>query len=142
MKRSGNGVGYPAVDQALWRAARRRVTGVGLEKSNPWEFDARQCDSILKRLKVQRANKDDKVEEDDAQVESESEKFNDGQDSLVKATRPQGRLKYVFVSEDVQSVVKKVKESPELYPTEDGVLEIVEASNSEGYISGGDNINR
>ncbi|TXG50571.1 hypothetical protein EZV62_023095 [Acer yangbiense] len=122
------------------------TTGVGLEKPNPWAFDTAQFDSILKRLKVQGANKDDKVEEDDARVETESEKSNDGQDSVVKATRPQGRYKkrergklvHGYSSKDLEGIlVKKVEESPELDPTEDGVLEIVEASDSEDYIAGG-----
>ncbi|KAL5814240.1 hypothetical protein ACOSQ3_025030 [Xanthoceras sorbifolium] len=122
------------------------TTGVGLEKPNPWAFDTAQFDSILKRLKVQGTQTNDKVEKDNAQVEAEIETANDAQDSVVKITRPQGRYKkrergklvHGYSLKDLEGIlVKKVEESPEIDPNEDGVLEIEEASDSQDFIAGG-----
>ncbi|XP_027341855.1 uncharacterized protein LOC113854814 isoform X2 [Abrus precatorius] len=66
--------------------------GIGVEKPNNWAFDTTQFDNILKRLKVQAPQSHD-TEKNAAKVETEASVAVDNQDSVSKATRPQGRYK-------------------------------------------------
>ncbi|GLT90847.1 hypothetical protein SLE2022_087640 [Rubroshorea leprosula] len=108
--------------------------GVGLEKPNPWAFDTAQFDSILKRLKVQAAQTNDEVVKNKNQVETETDASNDGNEGVVKSTRPQGRYKkrergklvHAYSSKDLEGIlVKKVDESPETNSFLDDELESV-----------------
>ncbi|KAL0914055.1 hypothetical protein M5K25_017554 [Dendrobium thyrsiflorum] len=68
--------------------------GVGLDNAaNNWVFDTSQFDNILKRLKVQVAQPDDKemLGKGGTQINGETEILE--LDEAVKATRPQGRYK-------------------------------------------------
>ncbi|KAM7525803.1 hypothetical protein LguiA_015705 [Lonicera macranthoides] len=106
------------------------TAGIGLEKPNAWAFDTAQFDSILKRLKVQAteinnnevAEKDDnqetKAEKDDAQETKVP--YND--EKVVKVTRPQGRyqkrergkLVQKYSSKDLEGILVKKVEEPEM----------------------------
>ncbi|XP_057510555.1 G-patch domain-containing protein 1-like [Actinidia eriantha] len=118
------------------------TTGVGIEEvKNSWAFDTAQFDSILKRLKVQAAEINDKaVKKDDDQddnndVGTEPNASKDNKDAAVKATRPQGRYKkrergkfvHAYSSEDLEGIlVKKAKECPQTNSNQDCVLELVQ----------------
>ncbi|TKY60667.1 PIN2/TERF1-interacting telomerase inhibitor 1 [Spatholobus suberectus] len=68
--------------------------GIGVEKPNNWAFDTTQFDNILKRLKVQAPQSiDTDIEENAAKVETKASVPVDDNDSVYKATRPQGRYK-------------------------------------------------
>ncbi|GMN31914.1 hypothetical protein TIFTF001_003464 [Ficus carica] len=117
------------------------TAGVGTEKPNQWAFDTTQFDSILKRLKVQTAQPDDKDVEKKTEVEDEKEVSTPVQDTVVKATRPQGRYKrrergklvHAYSSKDLEGIlVKKVEESTETNPSLDGQLESEMAFESHG----------
>ncbi|KAF9618028.1 hypothetical protein IFM89_039425 [Coptis chinensis] len=102
------------------------TTGVGLEKVNNWAFDTSQFDNILKRLKVQVADRDDDednddkvVKKDDSEVEVENDTSVQIQEKEVKVTRARGRyqkrergkLVTGYSSKDLEGIlVTKVKE--------------------------------
>ncbi|XP_057735966.1 G-patch domain-containing protein 1 [Arachis stenosperma] len=68
--------------------------GIGLEKPNNWAFDTTQFDNILKRLKVQAPQVEDSgIEERKPNVRTKTSVPFDDEDSVSKATRPQGRYK-------------------------------------------------
>ncbi|XP_020592476.1 PIN2/TERF1-interacting telomerase inhibitor 1, partial [Phalaenopsis equestris] len=68
--------------------------GVGSDNAaNNWVFDTSQFDSILKRLKVQVAQPDDKEKTEKKSIQINCEKDKLELDEAVKATRPQGRYK-------------------------------------------------
>uniref|UniRef100_A0A7N2N445 G-patch domain-containing protein n=1 Tax=Quercus lobata TaxID=97700 RepID=A0A7N2N445_QUELO len=117
------------------------TSGIGLEKPNEWAFDTTQFDNILKRLKVQgvQANNEG-VENDSAEVGTETDASNDVKVPVVKTTRPQGRYKkrergklvHAYSSSDVQGILaKKVEESPGTNPDVDGELESAKLFESE-----------
>ncbi|GAY39188.1 hypothetical protein CUMW_042430 [Citrus unshiu] len=118
-------------------------TGIGVDKPNPWAFDTAQFDSILKRLKVQATQTNDEADKDDAPVETGT---IDSQDQIVKATRPQGRYKKRergklvrgYSSKDLEGIlVRKVEEPPEVDSSVDGVVEPVEAPESQDFCAEG-----
>ncbi|KAK9197775.1 hypothetical protein WN944_012958 [Citrus x changshan-huyou] len=118
------------------------TTGIGVDKPNPWAFDTAQFDSILKRLKVQATQTNDEADKDDAPVETGTEGTIDSQDQIVKATRPQGRYKKRergklvrgYSSKDLEGIlVRKVEEPPEVDSSVDGVVEPVEAPESQDF---------
>ncbi|KAJ4712005.1 PIN2/TERF1-interacting telomerase inhibitor 1-like [Melia azedarach] len=122
------------------------TNGVGLDKPNPWAFDTAQFDSILKRLKVQAVQTNDEVEKDDSELETGTDGSNDAQKQTVKATRARGRYKkrekgklvHGYSSKDLEGIlVKKVEEAPEVDRSVDGMLEVVEASESQDYCAEG-----
>lgn len=122
------------------------TTGIGVDKPNPWAFDTAQFDSILKRLKVQATQTNDKADKDDAPVETGTEGTIDSQDQIVKATRPQGRYKKRergklvrgYSSKDLEGIlVRKVEEPPEVDSSVDGVVEPVEAPESQDFCAEG-----
>ncbi|GFZ06684.1 D111/G-patch domain-containing protein [Actinidia rufa] len=118
------------------------TTGIGIDEvKNNWAFDTAQFDSILKRLKVQAAEindkavKKDEAEEDDNDMGTESNASKDSKDATVKATRPQGRYKkrergkfvHAYSSEDLEGIlVKKAEECPQTNSNQDCVLELVQ----------------
>ncbi|EXC34351.1 PIN2/TERF1-interacting telomerase inhibitor 1 [Morus notabilis] len=121
------------------------TAGIGTEKPNNWAFDTTQFDSILKRLKVQTAQPDEKDVEKKAEVEDETEVSTQVQDAVVKATRPQGRYKrrergklvHAYSSKDLEGIlVKKVEESTATNPSLDGQLESEMASESHVFPEG------
>ncbi|XP_020223857.1 uncharacterized protein LOC109805962 [Cajanus cajan] len=66
--------------------------GIGLEKPNNWAFDTTQFDDILKRLKVQAPQSHDTdIGENSDKVETRARVPVDNDNSVSKATRPQGR---------------------------------------------------
>ncbi|KAH9719398.1 G-patch domain-containing protein 1 [Citrus sinensis] len=118
------------------------TTGIGVDKPNPWAFDTAQFDSILKRLKVQATQTNDEADKDDPPVETGTEGTIDSQDQIVKATRPQGRYKKRergklvrgYSSKDLEGIlVRKVEEPPEVDSSVDGVVEPVEAPESQDF---------
>ncbi|KAL9439492.1 hypothetical protein AB3S75_025036 [Citrus x aurantiifolia] len=118
------------------------TTGIGVDKPNPWAFDTAQFDSILKRLKVQATQTNDEADKDDAPVETGTEGTIDSQDQIVKATRPQGRYKKRergklvrgYSSKDLEGIlVRKVEEPTEVDSSVDGVVEPVEAPESQDF---------
>ncbi|GFZ01334.1 D111/G-patch domain-containing protein [Actinidia rufa] len=111
------------------------------EVKNNWAFDTAQFDSILKRLKVQAAEINDKAvkkdddQDDDNDVGTEPNASKDSKDAAVKATRPQGRYKkrergkfvHAYSSEDLEGIlVKKAEECPQTNSNQDCVLELVQ----------------
>lgn len=122
------------------------TTGIGVDKPNPWAFDTAQFDSILKRLKVQATQTNDEADKDDPPVETGTEGTIDSQDQIVKATRPQGRYKKRergklvrgYSSKDLEGIlVRKVEEPPEVDSSVDGVVEPVEAPESQDFCAEG-----
>ncbi|PWA38917.1 G-patch domain-containing protein [Artemisia annua] len=94
--------------------------GVGVEKPNVWAFDTKQFDDILKKLNIQAAEiKDDEVVRKEEVQETKSPKKSS--ETVVKATRPQGRYKRkerekcvnAYSAQDLEGIlIKKVDESP------------------------------
>lgn len=122
------------------------TTGIGVDKPNPWAFDTAQFDSILKGLKVQATQMNDEADKDDAPVETGTEGTIDSQDQIAKATRPQGRYKKRergklvcgYSSKDLEGIlVRKVGEPPEVDSKVDGVVEPVEAPESQDFCAEG-----
>ncbi|KAK9277315.1 hypothetical protein L1049_006855 [Liquidambar formosana] len=119
------------------------TTGVGLEKPNNWAFDTAQFDNILKRLKVQAAETNHEVvEKDDSQEGTETTVSEDVQETIVKATRPQGRyqkrergkLVHAYSSKDLEGIlVKKVEECRQMNSDRNGELEAMVASESHVF---------
>lgn len=121
---------------------KKDTTGIGVDEAkNNWAFDTTQFDSILKKLKVQTAEVNEKDEED--KVEDVDKVDARGSDSskdcdkatIVKITRPQGRYKkrergkciHTYSSEDLGGIlVKKVEDSSQTNSNQDGVLELVQ----------------
>ncbi|KAA8520872.1 hypothetical protein F0562_011545 [Nyssa sinensis] len=111
------------------------TTGIGVETAtNNWAFDTSQFDNILKKLKVQAvATKDDEAVEKDETEGKETDASKDRQDSVVKATRPQGRYKkrergklvHAYSSQDLEGILvaKKVEECPQTKHNQDAKLE-------------------
>nr|KJB52199.1 hypothetical protein B456_008G250200 [Gossypium raimondii] len=123
------------------------IAGVGLEKPNPWAFDTAQFDSILKRLKVQAAQINDEAEKNENQELTETNVSNDSEGQVVKATRPQGRYKkrergklvQAYSSEDLEGILaKRVEESSPASPNVGGEMELIEATESQDFPTGGD----
>ncbi|XP_024993460.1 uncharacterized protein LOC112527215 isoform X2 [Cynara cardunculus var. scolymus] len=126
--------------QEIRRLSSHETNGIGLEKPNAWAFDTAQFDSILKKLKVQAIEvKNDEVvgEKDDHETNSPK----DNSETVIKATRPQGRYKRrergklvnAYSAQDLEGIlVKKVDDcpGPESVFDEDGDLELVEASDN------------
>ncbi|KAG5563322.1 hypothetical protein RHGRI_005915 [Rhododendron griersonianum] len=119
------------------------TAGIGLdEPKNNWAFDTSQFDSILKRLKVQageigdEAAKKDESEDDESDVrDTEPNASKDDKETVVKATRPQGRYQkrergkfvHAYSSDDLEGIlVKKVEECPQTNSNQESVLELVE----------------
>lgn len=93
--------------------------GVGLDKAaNSWVFDTSQFDNILKRLKVQVAQADDKEILGKEGEQSNSEKETSELNEVVKATRPQGRYKKrergksvgIYSDKDIQGILGNTQE--------------------------------
>ncbi|XP_062074428.1 G-patch domain-containing protein 1 [Humulus lupulus] len=114
------------------------TTGIGLEKPNIWAFDTSQFDSILKRLKVQTAQPDEKKTEveDKSEVEedSDSEVPNQVEEKVAKVTRPQGRYKrreraklvHAYSAKDLEGILAKVEEPTATNPILSGQLKELE----------------
>ncbi|CAI9094168.1 OLC1v1029860C1 [Oldenlandia corymbosa var. corymbosa] len=121
------------------------TTGIGTEKPSNWAFDTTQFDSILKKLKVQAADtKKNEAEGDDGPQEDAVSKISaDSQDTVVKATRPQGRYKkrergklvHTYSSQDLEGILVKRTASPELVPEID-VREVIEHDSQISDIDG------
>ncbi|PIA49151.1 hypothetical protein AQUCO_01300187v1 [Aquilegia coerulea] len=125
------------------------LTGVGLDKVNSWAFDTSQFDNILKRLKVQVAERDDddddnKVVEKEGseEVETEIDMPKQKQEKVVKVTRARGRyqkrergkLVNAYSSKDLEGIlVSKVKEDME--PGSDQAGELDSTTISESFAS-------
>ncbi|KAL7167610.1 hypothetical protein ACSBR2_038134 [Camellia fascicularis] len=124
---------------------KRDTAGIGVDEAKKnWAFDTTQFDNILKRLKVQSTEINDEAvqkddgQEDDTDIGTQSNVSNDSkEDTVVKATRPQGRYKkrergkfvQTYSSKDLEGIlVKKVKECPQTNYNQDSVLELVEES--------------
>ncbi|KAK8969994.1 hypothetical protein KSP40_PGU003735 [Platanthera guangdongensis] len=97
--------------------------GVGLDKAaNSWVFDTSQFDNILKRLKVQVAQADDKEIPGKEGEQSNSEKETSELVEVVKSTRPQGRYKKrergkevgVYSEKDLQGILGNTLEENHL----------------------------
>ncbi|XP_028077337.1 uncharacterized protein LOC114279316 [Camellia sinensis] len=121
------------------------TAGIGVDEAKKnWAFDTTQFDNILKRLKVQSTEINDEAvqkddgQEDDTDIGTQSNVSKDSkEDTVVKATRPQGRYKKrergkfvrTYSSKDLEGIlVKKVEECPQTNYNEDSVLELVEES--------------
>ncbi|CAB4279984.1 unnamed protein product [Prunus armeniaca] len=113
------------------------TTGVGVEKPNNWAFDTTQFDSILKRLKVQSAEPSDEVAgKNTTQVESDTELPTDVKEPVVKFTRPQGRYKKrergklvnAYSAKDIEGILVRRAESPEINFDLGGEVESEKAS--------------
>ncbi|CAL5437543.1 unnamed protein product [Camellia sinensis] len=121
------------------------TAGIGVDEAKKnWAFDTTQFDNILKRLKVQSTEINDEAvqkddgQEDDTDIGTQSNVSKDSkEDTVVKATRPQGRYKkrergkfvQTYSSKDLEGIlVKKVEECPQTNYNEDSVLELVEES--------------
>ncbi|KAL7188980.1 hypothetical protein ACSBR1_038778 [Camellia fascicularis] len=124
---------------------KRDTAGIGVDEAKKnWAFDTTQFDNILKRLKVQSTEINDEAvqkddgQEDDTDIGTQSNVSKDSkEDTVVKATRPQGRYKkrergkfvQTYSSKDLEGIlVKKVKECPQTNYNQDSVLELVEES--------------
>ncbi|XP_057421117.1 G-patch domain-containing protein 1 [Lotus japonicus] len=121
--------------------------GIGLEKPNQWAFDTTQFDSILKRLKVQAPESKDKdIDDDDdddnspAKVETEAASVAaDPEDSVSKATRPQGRYKRrergklvsAYSLKDLEGILVKKTEPSEGTDNSDAELNLLETSETQ-----------
>jgi Pin2-interacting protein X1 len=104
------------------------TAGVGLLKPNAWAFDTAQFDSILKGLKVQQSseiNNDevaDKEDKKETEEEDEEPELLDNHENVIKITRPQGRyqkrergkLVQKYTSKDLEGILVKKAESPEI----------------------------
>ncbi|KAL6280457.1 hypothetical protein ACE6H2_017338 [Prunus campanulata] len=113
------------------------TTGVGVEKPNNWAFDTTQFDSILKRLKVQSAEPSDEVAgKNTTQVESDTELPRDVKEPVAKFTRPQGRYKKrergklvnAYSAKDIEGILVRRAESPEINFDLGGEVESEKAS--------------
>ncbi|GAB4857432.1 hypothetical protein Ancab_015341 [Ancistrocladus abbreviatus] len=97
------------------------TAGIGLEKANNWAFDTSQFDSILKKLKVQAAEPNERVIQDsEDQVSTGVSKAKESDKSAKKVTRPQrryakrekGKLVHTYSSQDLEGIlVRKSVES-------------------------------
>ncbi|XAR70251.1 hypothetical protein NMG60_11027040 [Bertholletia excelsa] len=129
------------------------TAGIGVdEPKNNWAFDTSQFDSILKKLKVQAAEINDKAvtkdntEEDDIDKGKESNASKDSNDAVVKATRPQGRYKkrergkfvHAYSAEDLEGILVKKVEGPQTNSNEHSITELVEEPASHIFDVEGD----
>ncbi|XP_076961131.1 G-patch domain-containing protein 1-like [Bidens hawaiensis] len=98
--------------------------GVGVEKPSQWAFDTTKFDNILKKLKVVIFFSSPSVIIGEAD-EKETYLPMDGNETTIKATRPQGRYKRrergklvnAYSAKDLEGIlVKKVDSSPESDP--------------------------
>ncbi|XP_052209936.1 G-patch domain-containing protein 1 [Diospyros lotus] len=121
---------------------KKDTTGIGVDEAkNNWAFDTAQFDSILKKLKVKAAEingeaveKDD-IQEDTINLGAESNTSKESMNTVVKATRPQGRYKkrergkfvHAYSSQDLEGIlVKKNEECGQKNSEPDNILELVE----------------
>ncbi|XWS38300.1 hypothetical protein CRYUN_Cryun19dG0120000 [Craigia yunnanensis] len=130
------------------------TTGVGLDKPNPWAVDTAQFDNILKRLKVQQAaQNNDEADKNENQLETKTVAFNDTEEQVVKATRPQGRymkrergkLVHAYSSKDIEGILLsfkpslifspaiKVEESSLANPDVGSEMELIETTESQDF---------
>ncbi|KAI4326893.1 hypothetical protein L6164_019415 [Bauhinia variegata] len=117
------------------------TSGIGTEKPNNWAFDTTQFDNILKRLKVAVQSSDKGIEKNTTMIEMETSVPVDHLDTVVKATRPQGRYKKrergKLVSEysvkDLEGIL--VKNGEESVASDDfvGEMDLSNTSDDRGF---------
>ncbi|GMQ05543.1 hypothetical protein CsSME_00050531 [Camellia sinensis var. sinensis] len=100
------------------------TAGIGVDEAKKnWAFDTTQFDNILKRLKVQSTEINDEAvqkddgQEDDTDIGTQSNVSKDSkEDTVVKATRPQGRYKkrergkfvQTYSSKDLEGILQNL----------------------------------
>ncbi|PQQ16649.1 uncharacterized protein Pyn_26899 [Prunus yedoensis var. nudiflora] len=129
------------------------TTGVGVEKPNNWAFDTTQFDSILKRLKVQSAEPSDEVAgKNTTQVESDTELPRDVKEPVASLLghkeavslmlnrlrllsmiirykkRERGKLVNAYSAKDIEGILVRRAESPEINFDLGGEVESEKAS--------------
>ncbi|KAF7844843.1 G patch domain-containing protein 4-like isoform X1 [Senna tora] len=91
---------FALIDRSSYRASFEFAPpkGIGVDKLNNWAFDTTQFDSIFKRLKVQAVQSNDTgIKKKSTKVESETSVVCDHLDTVLKATRRQGRKVVVYI---------------------------------------------